>query len=82
MTVADKIKDLRGKMNPVMTQAGLSKATGLSLGAIRGYEQGERVPILSAAVKIARALGTDCTAFADCEDVAGGEKSKHKRKGK
>jgi hypothetical protein len=39
-------------------------------------------PSFEAVVKLARALGVDCTAFADCEDVGGiPEKPKPKQKG-
>ena len=65
---AEKLKELRSLAG--LTQTQLAEASGSSLGAIRGYEQGDRVPLLPAAVKLARALGTTCEAFADCEDVA------------
>jgi len=67
MTFAEKLKELRAQAG--LTQIQLAEASGSSLGAVRDYEQGNRIPLLPAATKLARALGVDCTAFADCEDV-------------
>ena len=61
MTFADKLRELRVAAG--LTQGSLAKASGISLGAIRDYEQGNKEPKLSSAQKLARALGTDCTAF-------------------
>jgi transcriptional regulator with XRE-family HTH domain len=81
MTFAARLQQLRARAG--MTQAALAAESGLSLGTIRDYEQGNKVPTLKSAVQLARALGTDCRTFADCEDVAE-EKPKRptKRKGK
>jgi hypothetical protein len=63
----------------------LAELSGSSLGAGRDYEQGNRIPLLPAAVKLAKALDTDCTAFSDCVDVAAEPEPKRparrKRKG-
>jgi putative transcriptional regulator len=67
MNFAEKLKELRSAAG--LTQAKLAELSGSSLGAIRDYEQGNRIPLLPAAVKLAHALGTTCEAFADCEDV-------------
>jgi transcriptional regulator with XRE-family HTH domain len=80
MTFADKFKALREDAD--LTQASLAEKSGVPLGNIRNYEQGLGLPLLPALVRLARALGTDCTAFADCEDVAGEEKPALKRKAK
>lgn len=55
-----------------VTQEGLATAAGLPVATIRNYEQDRiaKVPF-TAVVKLAKALGTDCTAFAGCEDAAG-----------
>jgi transcriptional regulator with XRE-family HTH domain len=68
MTFAERLKELRTKRG--LSQSGLASASGRSLGVIRDYEQGKRKPTLESAVKLAKALGTTCEAFADCEDVA------------
>jgi transcriptional regulator with XRE-family HTH domain len=54
-----------------LSREALSTASGIPFGTIHGYEIGRRAPSLAATVKLARALGVDCSAFADCEDVGG-----------
>jgi DNA-binding XRE family transcriptional regulator len=49
----------------------LSKASGIPFGTVHDYGQGRRLPSLAIAVKLARALGVDCTAFANCTDIGG-----------
>ena len=53
-----------------LTQAGLAGASGLSLGAIRDYEQGKREPSLRSAVMLAKALGVSVEAFAEANAVS------------
>jgi transcriptional regulator with XRE-family HTH domain len=53
-----------------LTQAGLARASGLSLGAIRDYEQGNRGPTLKSAVMLTKALGVSVEAFAEAADQA------------
>lgn len=79
MMFAEKMQQLREKAG--LTQASLATAAGISLGAVRDYEQGKRAPSLRFAVKMARALGVTCEAFADCEDVDG-EKPKRRKSAK
>lgn len=67
MKFAEKLKELRGTAG--ISQAGLASQSGMSLSAIHDYEQGKREPSLRSAVKLARALGADCRAFAECEDM-------------
>jgi transcriptional regulator with XRE-family HTH domain len=55
MTFADKLKELRGKAG--LTQAALALASGLSLGAIRDYEQGNKEPVFRSGVRLAHGLG-------------------------
>ncbi len=69
MTFAEKLKELRAAAG--MSQSGLARASGMSLGAIHDYEQGKREPSMRSTFKLAAALGTDCRAFADCDDVSG-----------
>jgi transcriptional regulator with XRE-family HTH domain len=61
MDFATRLRELRAKSE--MTREDLAAKSGLSRGAIRDYEQGKRKPTLESAVKIADALGVDCTAF-------------------
>lgn len=55
-----------------MTQDALAAAAGIPVSTVRKYEHGNTAERLnfSFVVKLAKALGTDCTAFAGCEDVA------------
>jgi transcriptional regulator with XRE-family HTH domain len=68
MTFGQKLKKLREEAE--LTQEKLAQAAGMSVGNVRNYEQEIRLPTFPAVVKLAKALGTDCTAFADCDDVA------------
>jgi transcriptional regulator with XRE-family HTH domain len=80
MTFAERLRDLRGRAG--LTQAALAAGSGLSLGAIRNYEQGIREPYWQALFWLAAALGTSCEAFAVCVDQAAAEKpAPKKRKG-
>ena len=68
-----------------LTREALSAASGIPFGTIHGYEIGRRAPSLAASLRLARALGTDCTAFANCTDVMGEpepEKPAARKKGK
>jgi transcriptional regulator with XRE-family HTH domain len=71
MTFAEKLRELRDARG--LSEARLADASGLPLATLHNYGLGRRKPSLAAAVKLARALGVDCTAFADCEDVTGEE---------
>lgn len=76
MTFAEKLVELRKNVpgtgkDGKMTQEELAAESGLPLGSIRNYEQGQRQPLWNVVPRLARALGVDCTAFADCvEDAA------------
>lgn len=74
MRFREVLRALREKAG--LTQEGLANRAGMSVGNVRNYEQGIRLPTFPAVVKLAAALGTDCTAFARCEDVAGVEEEK------
>lgn len=54
---ATKIQALRESHVPPLTQADLAAAADVSLGAMRGYEQGVRVPKHGALARIAECLG-------------------------
>jgi transcriptional regulator with XRE-family HTH domain len=73
MQFAERLRELREGAG--LTQAALAAAAGLSLGAIRNYEQGIREPYWQAVFKLAAALGVECSAFAGCVDGAGRRKS-------
>jgi transcriptional regulator with XRE-family HTH domain len=76
MTFAEKLRELRDARG--LSEARLADASGLPLATLHNYGLGRRKPSLAAAVKLARALGVTCEAFADCEDVAGEEADKGK----
>ena len=80
MTFAKKLKELREKAG--LTQIALAKESGRSLGAIRDYEQGNREPSLKAAVRLADALGVDCTAFTDGKSDSARKPHSRPRKGR
>ena len=84
MTFAEKLRELRTGKG--LSEAKLADLSGVPFGTVHEYGLGRRKPSLTAAVKLAKALGVDCTAFAECEDVGGGKEqaapSPRKRKGK
>jgi transcriptional regulator with XRE-family HTH domain len=81
MRFGEKLKSLRKSTN--LTQEQVATAAGIPIGSYRNLEQGQRGPGWATVVKLAKALGTDCTAFADCDEVSESEKSPAKKpKGK
>jgi transcriptional regulator with XRE-family HTH domain len=64
MRFAERLRELREAAG--LTQAALAHAAGISLGAVRNYEQGIREPYWHVAFRLAAALGVGCDAFADC----------------
>lgn len=82
MTFAEKLRELRTAAE--LSEAGLADRSGVPFGTVHEYGLGRRKPSFAAVVKLAKALGVDCTAFAGCDDVdaAEPEKPKAKRKGK
>ena len=70
MTFGERLRELREQAG--LTQAAVWQASAMPRSTYLKYEQGlvsERVPF-TAVVALAKALGVDCTAFADCEMVA------------
>ncbi len=67
MTFAEKLRQLRQTAG--LSESGLAARSGVSFGAIHNYGLGLRKPTFRAVLKIARALGVSCEAFAACEDV-------------
>jgi transcriptional regulator with XRE-family HTH domain len=68
MLFKERLRTLREKMG--MTQESLARSAVMPVGNIRNYEQGIRLPSFPMVVRLASALGTDCRAFADCEDIS------------
>lgn len=72
MKFAQKLRQLRDAAG--LSEAKLAELSGVALGALHTYGLekggGSRRPSFSAVVKIAKALGTTCEAFAECEDIA------------
>jgi transcriptional regulator with XRE-family HTH domain len=60
-TFGDRLRAIRSAAG--ITQQRLAELSGVSLGAIREYEQHLREPLLSKAVKLARALKQPLEAF-------------------
>jgi transcriptional regulator with XRE-family HTH domain len=77
-TFAKCLRDYRDKAG--LSEAKLAEASGVKLGALHEYGLGRRKPSFAAVVKIARALGLTCEAFADCSDLDEPAKPKAKRK--
>lgn len=77
-----RLKELRQQAG--MTQQSLATAAGLSISAVREYEQGLKEPVLSNAARLAAALG--CTVDDLLTNSAGegkkAAKKPRKRKGK
>jgi transcriptional regulator with XRE-family HTH domain len=74
MTFAERLRALREGAG--LSEAKLADLSGVSFGAIHNYGLGIRKPTFASVVKIARALGTTCQAFAGCEDVGGRTEAK------
>jgi transcriptional regulator with XRE-family HTH domain len=67
MTFAEKLRQLRQEAG--LSEAGLAERSGVSFGAIYNYCLGLRRPTFSAVLRITRALGVTCEAFAGCADL-------------
>jgi transcriptional regulator with XRE-family HTH domain len=65
-TFAERLRELREQAG--LTQAQMAEASGLPLGSIRNYEQGQREPYWAVVFKLAAALGASADAFAVCVD--------------
>lgn len=63
-------------------EKGLARAADMSVGNVRNYERGIRLPSFPGVVKLATALGVDWTAFSGCEDVSGEPEEPAKKKGR
>ncbi len=79
MKFADKLRQLR--QTAAMSQPEFATAAGISVSAVRNYEQGDRIPSWRALVKIARVLNVSLDVFSACDEVAEDPKAK-KAKGR
>lgn len=77
MTFAAMIRKLREEKS--VSEVKLAELSGIPYGTIHTYVMGRRKPSFASVVKIARALGVTCEAFADCEDIAEEEKPSPKK---
>ncbi len=64
-TFAGRLKLLRNRAN--LSQESLAKKITVPTGTVTQWETGRRTPNLKMAVRIAKALGVDLNAFADCD---------------
>jgi transcriptional regulator with XRE-family HTH domain len=86
MTFAEKLRELRDSKG--ISEVKLAELSGLPYGTVHTYVMGRRKPSFTAVLKLAKALGTDCTAFAECDDLKADEPEDEKpnatkaRKGK
>jgi transcriptional regulator with XRE-family HTH domain len=71
MTFGQKLRELRDAKG--MSREALAVGCDVSFGTVSAYEADRRSPSLAIAQRLAKALGVDCTAFADCEDLKGEE---------
>lgn len=68
MTFPERLKELREAAG--LSEAKLAAQSGVAPGTLHHYALGKRRPAFGAVVKIAKALGVTCEAFAACDDVA------------
>jgi transcriptional regulator with XRE-family HTH domain len=61
-TMGERLKRLRQAAG--LTQAQLADRVGLSLGAVRNWEQDRRVPLFDAAIRAAQAMGVSLDVLA------------------
>ncbi|QJW93117.1 helix-turn-helix domain-containing protein [Frigoriglobus tundricola] len=76
MTFAEKLRELRDAKG--LSEAKLADASGLPFGTVHVYAIGRRRPSFAAVVKLAKALGVTCEAFAECDDIAGEDEEEKK----
>ena len=74
MLFAERLREMRDGKG--LSEAKLADLSGVPFGTIHDYGLGRRAPSFSNVVKLASALGVECTAFSGCEDVAGEEPMK------
>lgn len=65
-----KAKLIEERKRAGLTQEELAESSGVSLGALRNLEQGQRGPSWRTVVMLARALGVTADTFSNCDEVA------------
>ena len=78
MGFGDKLKKLRESAG--LTQEQLASSSGLPIGSIRNYEQGQREPLWSVVFKLADALRVSVEVFAEAIEPAPAAKGRKKKK--
>lgn len=78
MLFSEKLRTLRDKKG--LSEAKLAEASGLTFASVHMYGLGRRKPSFAAVVKMAKALGVTCQAFADCDDLKAEERPASKPK--
>ncbi len=68
-TFANRLRELRKRAG--LTQAQLAQSSGVPIGSIRNYEQGQREPYWDVAFRLAAALAVSVEVFADCVESNG-----------
>lgn len=83
MTFAEKLRELRVTLGRI-SEAKLAEAAGIPFGTLHSYQLADRKPSFAAVIKIAKALGVSCEAFAECSDLVkdGPDNSADKARGK
>jgi transcriptional regulator with XRE-family HTH domain len=71
MTFREKLRQLREAAG--LSEAKLAELSGVTFGALHNYGLGIRKPTFAAVVRLAKALGVSCEAFAECSDIAAGD---------
>jgi transcriptional regulator with XRE-family HTH domain len=69
-----KLKELRERAG--LSQAQLAEKAAMNVFGVAKLEQGQRDPSWASVLALAAALGVDCSAFAECEDVKGEPEAK------
>jgi transcriptional regulator with XRE-family HTH domain len=77
---AEKLKQMREASG--LSQEGLAAKAGMNRFGIAKLEQGVREPSWATVQALAKALGVDCTAFANCEDAQARDEPPRKLAGK
>jgi transcriptional regulator with XRE-family HTH domain len=67
MRFGEKLQELRKTTE--LTQEAFAERLGLTVGAVRDYEQGRRLPSWPVAVRIAHILGVSVDVFSECDEL-------------
>jgi transcriptional regulator with XRE-family HTH domain len=69
MPFNEVLRRLRGEAG--LTQEQLAEQSKVPIHSIRSLEQGQRIPGLVVAARLAKGLGVSLDALADCDEVKG-----------